>query len=365
MPRLLPSCLAVGLTLLSARAAEARPSVELSTTVGGADASEYLVRVENPDASDERGVIELRRLGDEHAVARAPFEVPARATRYFRIPGENGQRLEAVAITRDATVRGEDHFLGQGALVVFDIPPRDEQRLHELRVHTAENAIITHATFDETTRTPVLTRRAAVYDGVALVLVPSSVFLALPAAERDALTTWVRTGGALALSVGDPRDLSRLSDLVGEGGDRLRRAGFVDTADLGLGHVHVLSSDPWSNEANGDLAVQEELVELAGRHRLSNRFSSGPWPDVTPPSLDPNQGYRSVIAIAGVLLVVQALVTALAFRRLALRRGMGPAYRFVVGSSATAFAAVVGLGIHAKGGFGARARALVRGRRLR
>ena len=79
--RRLASCLAVGLALLYARTAGAVPSLEVSTTLGGADASEYLVRVANPDATESSGVIELRQSGDERPVARTPYSVPANGTR--------------------------------------------------------------------------------------------------------------------------------------------------------------------------------------------------------------------------------------------------------------------------------------------
>lgn len=354
MRRRLASSLVLGLALLSSREAFARPNVEITTTIGGADASEYLARVENPGVTTERGVLELRRPGDEHVVARAPFEVPAKATRYFRMPAEKGQRLDAFAITSTETVRARERFGNEGSIVLFDIPPRDDHRLRELRAHTSSNATITHAMIDEQTQAPVLTRRAGVYEGVTLVLVPSGVFVGLPALERQALMDWVRTGGSIALSIDDPRDLPGLAELVPDP-TKLRPASFGTVGDVGLGHVHVLPMNPWSVDAHGDIPLQEKLVALAEHDRAPARFN-GPWADAVKPALDPNQSYRSVMALAGVLLVVQALVTAVAFRRLALRRGMGPAYRFVVGSSAAGFAAVIGLGLYAKGGFGPRAR---------
>lgn len=346
MSRRLAPCLglALGVSLLYySGTASAHPSLEVSTTLGGSDASEYLVRVANPDSTEARGVIELRRnyREAEHPLARAHFEVPAKTTRYFRIPGEKGSRLSAVAVMGDETVLATERYVNEGTIVLFDIPPSDEKRLHELRVHDGPHTVITHASFDDATKTPVLTRRAAVYDGASLVLVPSSVFLALPAAEREALTAWVRTGGAMAVSI------SKESD----------RAYFTD-GEYGLGYMHILAFDPWSAESNGNVDIQEKLVKLAENDRSSARAYNEPWSDMPTPSLDPNQGYRGVLPIAGVLLVIQALVTALAFRRLAARRGMGPAYRFVAGSSVAAFTAVIGLGIYAKGGFAARAREL-------
>lgn len=340
--------LAAGLSLLYyAEAVSAAPSLEVSTTLGGSDANEYLVRVSNQDADakDESGVLELRRQGDERTVARTHFEVPAHTTRYFRVPGDRGMRFGAVAITpgREKPIRALERYTNDsGSIVLFDIPPRDEQRLHELRVHNATtSAVITHASWDESTKTPVLTRRAAVYEGATLVLVPSSVFLALPAPEREALTNWVRAGGSMAVTITSEQD----------------RALFTD-GELGLGRMHVLSYDPWSPESNGNVDIQEKLVRLAQADRNDNRAYNDPWGKTPEASLDPNFGYRGVLPIAGVMLVIQALVTALAFRRLATRKGMGAGYRFVAASSAVGFAAVVGLGIYAKGGYGARAREL-------
>jgi hypothetical protein len=347
----------VGLGLLYSKTAEARPNLEVTTTLGGADASEYLIRIENPDAIESSGDLELQRLGDNRVVgAHAPFSVPAKSTRYFRIPGEKGARFDAVAITSDGNIHAQDRYSVEGGQVLFDIPPRDAQRLHELRVHsTKQNIVVTHAAFDETTQTPILTKRPAVYDSVAVVMIPSSVFVALPAAEREALTTWVRAGGAIAMSFG-PNE--RFEDIIG--GEHLRSREFGSIADLGLGHVYILPLDPWSAKDNGDSDVQEKLAHIAEneRRRSMGHFFGEPWADIPSPTLDPNRNYRSVMALAGILLVAQALISAFMFRRLATKRGMGPAYRFVVASSATTFAAVVGLGIYAKGGFSPRAREL-------
>lgn len=356
MRRLLATCLALGLPLLYSRAAEARPSLEVSTTLGGADATEYLVRVANPESFEDKGVLELRRSSDGPAVSSEPFSVPANSTRYFRLPGGKGRGLDAVAVTSEGTFHAQERYTGSAGLVVFDIPRRDSQRLEELRVHTSgANIVVSHAVFDDTTKTPVLTKRPAVYDGIALVMVPSSVFLSLPLEERDALTTWVRTGGSIALSV-DEGDGPTLSTIFPT--ENAHRHTLGTEAELGLGHVYFLAVDPWAEKLGDDVATQEKLAQLVDQHQNTNHFFGEPWMDAAPPSLDPNRGYRPVIPLVGLLLVAQAIIAALGFRRLATKKGMGPAYRFVAGSSAITFGAVIGLGIYSKGGFSPRAREL-------
>lgn len=373
MPRRLVSCLAVGFALFSTSIASAKPNVELTTTMGGASAGEYLVRVQNPDGAEEAGVIELRSQYTDRALVTAPFEVPAHTTRYFRVPGEAASRCDAVVVTKKGdTVRAQERRTGEGSHIVFDIPPRDEQRLQDLRGHkSGMTTVLSHAVFDESTSTPILPQRAVAYDGVSLVLVRTNVFLRLPATEREALVNWVRMGGAIAFSVSDPQDLVSLSDLVGTNivrlsnddkfvawsGGRLRPATYGAEAAVGLGRIHLLPVDVWSTESNGDAQVQDKLMDVvtstaANRHIGASR-ERGALEVVR--LLDPNQGYRSVTAIAGVLLVLQALGMAFGYWRIARRRGMGAAYRFVVGTSTATFAVVVGLGIYGKGGFRARA----------
>lgn len=348
MARLFGTCVALGLALLYSRAAEARPVLEVSTTLGGADATEYLVRVANPEAHEETGVLELRR-GDEHPVSRESFSVPAYETRYFRLPGDRGRQLAAVAVTDEGTFRAQERFVGSAGLSVFDIPWRDSQRLHDFRAHTNSNIVISHAVFDDRTQAPVLTKRAAVYDGIAIVMTPAARFASLPTDERDAILTWVRTGGTLALAGPNADKL----DLVA---GRLHPTELGSAAEIGLGRIYILPIDPWTVEVADDNALQEKLAKLVEQRPAVTHFFGEPWSDTPPPTLDPNRNYRSVMALAGILLVAQALVTAFAFRRLATKRGMGPAYRFVVGSSAVTFGAIVGLGIYAKGGFSPRAR---------
>ena len=407
--RALATCLAAGLAC-AARPAVAAPVLELTTTVGdigsGAVAGEYLVRVRNADPVDADGVLEIRQCRDEAVSARAPFHVPAGTTRFVRMPvgtPSDGDRLEVVAKSRtgDILARAQEHRVGDASVILFDIPPRDDQRLHELRAGTInvaqdangnESAAIAHAAIDEATGAPVLTERATAYDGTALVLVRSSVLQSLAPSERDALLAWVRIGGLLGLAIDDLDMLSRpmFTALVGEGvrsapaasppeakdgttlpptlaaklvafsGGRIRPKSFGGVAEVGLGRVFLLPLDPWSAEANGDAWIQTQLIALAASRspRRGHRPSPVDEGRLVARFLDPNESYRSVMAIAGVILVAQAVVTALAFRRLALRRGMGPAYRLVAGASAATFAVVVGLGLHARGGLGARAREL-------
>lgn len=381
--RAMATCFAAALAL-AAHPALAAPTFELTTTMGdvgpSGGAGEYLVRVHNPDAHAAEGTLELQRIYEEAITARATYHVPPGGTAFVRMPvADVSGRFEAVARSSTGIIlaRAQEHRTNDGSVIVFEVPPDDDRRLREVRASAMgrETMAFSHAAVDQ--GVPVLTERAAAYDGTAMVLVPSNVLGRLVPSQRDALLTWVRTGGLLGIAVVDPGDLSQptLTDLVGDGvrmapdekaeaptrvstfwGGRVKQAPFGATASLGLGSVQLLAADPWAVDPSADVWLQTQLVALAA-HRPARRAESYSG-DLPTPYLDPNEGYRSVLAIAGVLLLAHAVVSALAFRRLAARRGMGPAYRFVAAASALTFGAVLGLGVYAKGGRSARAREL-------
>lgn len=399
--RAIATSLAAGLGLVAATAS-AGPSLELTSTVGrlsyGGGATELLVEVRNPDRTPIHGTIELRRSGgrdDESLAARAPFDVPAGERRYIRMPVASGSTRFLVAALDDQgvlLVQAGEERADRTEHTIFEIPPSDDERLHDLKsnvVHESdrnkhnETVSLAHAAVD-TSGAPILTERAVMYEGISLVVVPARMLGRLVPAQREALLAWVRTGGSLALGIADARELAGLEELVGAGvrmvpeeelpadqdvsgalaqklvgyqGGRLTVGPFGGVASFGLGNVHLLALDPWSADANGNAWVQEQLALVAAASPTRfHTYDSGTTQAVK--YLDPNGGYRSVIVLVGLLLAAHAIGTALGFRRLALRRGMGPAYRFAAATSAVSFAAVVGLGIHARGGLAARSREL-------
>ena len=396
--RALATSLAAGLGLV-ASAAAASPSLELTSIVGrleyGGGATELLVEVRNPDHASVHGTIELRRSGSGSVAAHAPFDVPAGERRHVRIPVASGAERFAVTAVDDAgnvLARTGDERADRTSLAIFEIPPSDDDRLQALKsnvVHAPgrnETVSLGHAAIDATTGVPILSERAVVYEGISLVVIPARVLARLVPAQRDALLGWVRTGGALAIGVSQASELGGLEGLVGAGvrmqpadelplddrgaspgknanlfvyeGGRLRTGPFGGVAELGLGTVHLLAVDPWSTAANGNEWVQDHLADVAADRPARFR----PYADSAAVSavkyLDPNEGYRSVIVLVGLLLAAHAVGTALGFRRIALRRGMGPAYRFAAVTSAATFAAVAGLGVYARGGLAARSREL-------
>ncbi len=266
----------------------------------------------------------------------------------------------------------------------------------------------------------VLPRSQVGYTGVSLVLIDSGTLMSLPLAERVTLADWVLSGGSLALIPSRPDELRHptLEAFVGpgahgstpvpinmqdptwlalsntappgtvplpatlehaesfEGGHLHTRAlgalfpwGSSNllgaTADYGFGRVHVLSfnpaaapalSDPWSQQFVSLLARQSGTSVV--QHPVGDQVSAPVIPSAVRRMLDPNEGFRSGLGIAVLLLVLYAIFAGpFSFRR-AARQGHPlralarlPIYSVVI------FAAIVVLGGLSRG-FQGRARRL-------
>lgn len=262
--------------------------------------------------------------------------------------------------------------------------------------------------YDGATGDPLLPDRAALYSAADAVLMRTDTLSRLNGAELDALAGYVLSGGTLALSVARPEDLrhATLAALVGGevsragiapptleeivppgvssgfgqqanvllpassaspavaealsgwSGGNLRASPYGSSAFYGLGEVHLLAFDPTRLPAAGDPWVKIRVADLARRaydRRSTVAFRPGEEAmglDLDPVrrELDPNEGARWAIGVSTLLLCIYAVLAGpINFARAARQGRPLRALRHLPVYAAVAFAAIVGVGLLAKG----------------
>ncbi|WP_437575806.1 hypothetical protein [Sorangium sp. So ce887] len=262
--------------------------------------------------------------------------------------------------------------------------------------------------YDGATGDPLLPDRAALYSAADAVLMRTDTLSRLNGAELDALAGYVLSGGTLALSVARPEDLRHptlaalvggevsragiapptLEEIVPPGvpsglgkqgnvllpapsaspavaealsgwsGGNLRASPYGSSAFYGLGEVHLLAFDPTRLPAAGDPWVKIRVADLARRahdRRSTVAFRPGEEAmglDLDPVrrELDPNEGARWAIGVSALLLCIYAVLAGpINFARAARQGRPLRALRHLPVYAAVAFAAIVGVGLLAKG----------------
>ncbi len=262
--------------------------------------------------------------------------------------------------------------------------------------------------YDGATGDPLLPDRAALYSAADAVLLRTDTLSRLNGAELDALAGYVLSGGTLALSVARPEDLRHptlaalvggevsragiapptLEEIVPPGvpsglgkqgnvllpapsaspevaealsgwsGGNLRVSPYGSSAFYGLGEVHLLAFDPTRLPAAGDPWVKIRVADLARRahdRRSTVAFRPGEEAmglDLDPVrrELDPNEGARWAIGVSALLLCIYAVLAGpINFARAARQGRPLRALRHLPVYAAVAFAAIVGVGLLAKG----------------
>ncbi|WP_437732371.1 hypothetical protein [Sorangium sp. So ce1335] len=262
--------------------------------------------------------------------------------------------------------------------------------------------------YDSATGDPLLPDRAALYSAADAVLMRTDTLSRLQGAELEALAGYVLSGGTLALAVARPEDLRHptLAALVGGqvaragvapptleeiappaapsgfgkqgnvllpapsaspavaealsgwSGGNLRASAYGSSAFYGLGEVHLLAFDPTRPPASSDPWAKIRLADLARRahdRRSTIAFRPGEEAmglDLDPVrrELDPNESSRWAIGVSAVLLCVYAVLAGpINFARAARQGRPLRALRRLPVYAAIAFAAVVGVGLMAKG----------------
>ena len=268
-------------------------------------------------------------------------------------------------------------------------------------------AFVVAPMFDHLSSDPQLPRRTAGYARIAALLIRSDDLVGLGAAELEALSGWLLAGGTLAIVVARPEDTrhgllvsllgnearrtavavettrfltlatpsfsSRYgsavaqprdkapsqelsSSLRGYAGGNLRPSPYGASAPYGLGEVHLLAFDPQKRPAVDESWTHVRMLDLL--RRANERFSSVLFrqggvhvvADHVRSQLDPNEGSRWAIILSALLLCAYSVVAGpVNFTR--WRKKGKPLYALITLpiASAIAFAAVVIVGVKAKG----------------
>jgi len=272
----------------------------------------------------------------------------------------------------------------------------------------ALSLMVSQPRVDPATGDPVLPDRPALYSSADAVLMRTDALARLTGADLDALAGYVLGGGTLALVPARPEDLRHptvaaltggevtmtrvaqetlrevapppastgmggagklipaspnASDevsqsLAGWQGGNLRPTAYGSSATYGLGEVHLLAFDPSSRPAVDDPWVQIRMIDLARRaydRRSTVAFRPGDEQashelNRVRQQLDPNENSRWAIGLSALLLCIYAALAGPVNFTLAARKGRPlRALRHLPIYAALAFAAIVGIGVAAKG----------------
>ena len=205
---------------------------------------------------------------------------------------------------------------------------------------------------------------------------PPARLLLLPAYEKPAAST---LGPGLTLPPTAPKGHSKTSHsgedeprvvregpssavrdgLVGYTGGDLHASDYGATAPFGLGEVHLLAFDPTTQSGAEDPWVQSRVVDLVTRAwdrraRIALPLGAGDRTmgrlDRVRRALDPNENFRVGLGVSALLLVLYSIVVGpVVFARAAKRGSPLAPLMWVPACSATAFAAIVVVGLAGKG----------------
>ena len=347
--------------------------------------SGFLVRVQNNEQQPVRGEVELesRLYSNQFRFrATAPFVAGAGSAVMVRLPSHSNVYGEVKIVVRSdsgvelgtlgSTVTNAPH------VVLLDVTEASRLRgvLHEAWIwpnyqpwggtasySSGPQLQVGSVRFDPATGDPVLPDRAALYAPAAAVFIRSDVLSRVSAAELDALSGFVLSGGTLAVAVARPEDVrspvlaafaggeivstsvhsetlrelrlpmapsnaakaitgaeSPADDvgkaLVGFSGGNLHGSRYGASASYGLGEFHLLAFDPTRKPAVDDPWVQSRMLDVARRafdRRSTVIYRQGTNPagyssDGIRKQLDPNEGSRWAIAVAALLLLAYSVI---------------------------------------------------------
>ncbi|MBW2528026.1 MAG: hypothetical protein JRI23_27845 [Deltaproteobacteria bacterium] len=421
---------------------EARPLLGPASLCPGGW-GEVLVRIANSGGAKATGQVSVLAAGTAYGgsfgsddSSRAPFAVAAGATVSLRIPirvaehdeplvrvvGDGGRKIHEQSLQRasgyDALLVDVSQASALGAaLRGMPVPARNDPYGSPYASRawggpSGASLVLAVASplYDPATGDPVLPQRAAAYSQVAAVLLRSETLARTPAAELEALSSYLLAGGTLALVVTRPEDLrhptlvaltggevartaphelasqeltlsapgtgsgpfgsapdkrlpqagraeAALDDqLAGYSGGNLQPSLYGSSATYGLGEVHLLPFDPTRKPAVDSPFVQLRMVDLV-RRATERRSGTLLFPggyhnpvEAVRRQLDPNEGSRWAIVLAALLLCIYSVVAGplnFAFWR---RRGKPlRALLYLPLLAGATFGAVVVIGVVAKG----------------
>ncbi|MFO0589770.1 MAG: hypothetical protein U0441_19680 [Polyangiaceae bacterium] len=381
-----------------------------------------LITIGNAGGSPLRGEVEasLHTYGDKRSFeSRAPYAVAAGATVSVELPvdvpsygqvyvrvidKDNGEIASTSFTSADsASIALFDTSGSQlkGAINDTEVTTAFEEGSHLSRTKggagVTVNVVLPRV--DAATGDPILPDRSALYASVSAVLMRSETLVRLTEPDLSALTSYVLSGGTLAITITRPEDVRNptIAALVGGpiaqtavssealrplvvasslgpvglapgedlgkalGGFRggnLKGSAYGNSAPYGLGEVHLLAFDPTRKPALDDAWARVRMVDLTRRafdRRANIVFRPGAYEEQynlqsVRRVLDPNESSRWAIGAAALLLLVYAVLAAPLNYSLAAKRNKPlRALRLLPLFSAITFFVIVGIGMLAKG----------------
>ncbi len=442
-------CIGLGSSAWLPLAHAEAPAVTVEATpllgAGGDEASfrSVLVRLSNGGSAPLSGSVELepeqRWSRNAVLVTRAPFSLAPHAKVSLQLPTSSVSGTSAWQVS----VRSADGSLlssatlpaatATGALLFdFASPSRLAPLLRSrsfvsrrtsgyARTPPVSAINVASAVTDPVTGDRVLPERASGYSEATLVLAAGRDLSRSSEVERNALADWVLGGGALALFLDRPEELTSTwleallggpvhrtdsapaalrehaaflvapdetehttttppllllrvepsvsvsRRLIGFSGANLRDSPWGQSASYGLGEVHLLAfdpkgeaeiADPWTHHKLTDLLRHAHERAPQGAQLHSAGFPGESNLDAVRRELDPNQTSRWTVIVSAVLLLVYAVVAGPWNFRSAARRGKPlSALWRLAWLSLGTWLLIAGLGVFGKGISG-------RGRRL-
>jgi hypothetical protein len=389
--------------------------------------SGFLVRIQNNEQQPVRGEVEVEsRLytNQSRYRATAPFVAGAGTAVMVRLPSNSNLYGEVKVVAHDDTGVELGAFnstvTNAPSILLLDVTESSRLRgvIHEAWISpqyapwgsvpsygAGPSLQIGSPRFDPATGDPVLPDRAALYAPASAVIIRSDVLARVSAAELDALSGFVLSGGTLAVAVARPEDVRspvlaafaggeiksasphsetlrelRLPTapsnatktipfaespadevgkaLLGFSGGNLHGSRYGASAVYGLGEFHLLAFDPTRKPAVDDPWVQARVVDMA-RRALDLRstliyrhgsLSGGYSSDGIRKQLDPNEGSRWAIAVAALLLIAYSVLAGPVNFTLNANKGKPlRALLWLPIFAAVTFFVIVGIGFAAKG----------------
>lgn len=426
------SALATSIEPAPPKPGTARVAVEITPMFGAGTPlpqgySGFLVRVQNNEQQPVRGEVELesRLYSNQFRYrATAPFVAGAGAAVMVRLPSHANLYGEVKVVARDEEGVELGSFnstvTNAPSVMLLDVTESSRIRgvMHEAWIspqYAPWGSVPSYGSgpvlqigsprFDPATGDPVLPDRAALYAPASAVLIRSDVLARVSAAELDALSGFVLSGGTLAVALARPEDIrspvlaafaggdisaasvhsetlrelrlptapsnaakaiafaeSPMEDvgktLTGFSGGNLHGSRYGASATYGLGEFHLLAFDPTRKPAVDDPWVQGRVLDLSRRaldRRSTLIYRQGSLPggyssDGIRKQLDPNEGSRWAIAVAALLLIAYSILAGPV--NFTLNANKGKPLRALIWLpifAAITFFAIVSIGFVAKG----------------
>ena len=317
---------------------------------------------------------EVSRYGSDGptVLVRQPVHVDANRSETFLVPlqvqSRGGGSVEIVLRDRAGQVVQRDYVNANGGVAGPLVATLDgtfaAARIKNSALQTSNlsrssaydtspRLQVSGAELDPTTRRPILPTRTTTYHSVTVAVASGDTLTSMTPTELEALSTWVRSGGALVVLHAPG---AAVAPWLGPDGPREKRL------PVGAGAMHFLSTSELPAKGvvatHNDAWVEERVVAITSErwnsHRSALPLGSGSAVvgahEALRRELDPNEGFRPALGFAALALVrYAALVGPLAFAYARRRKRPFLPMLTTPALSLGAFVTVVGVGFATKG----------------